>query len=73
MGFDSMKITITISRTRETEDIQLNQGSTVNDLLKKINLKPDTLIVMHKNTPVPIDDVLTDGQTLTILQVSSGG
>jgi len=73
MGFDSMKVTITISRTRETEDIQLNKGSTVNDLLKKINLKPDTLIVMSNNTPVPIDDVLTDGQTLTILQVSSGG
>ena len=73
MGFDSMKITITISRTREIEDIQLNKGSTVNDLLKKINLKPDTLIVMSNNTPVPIDDVLTDGQTLTILQVSSGG
>jgi sulfur carrier protein ThiS len=68
-----MKVTVTISRTHETKDIQLKPRSTVIDLLKKINLKPDTLIVMNNNTPVPIDDVLTDGQDLTILQVSSGG
>jgi len=54
-------------------DIEIQTGSTVNDVLKKINLKPDTVIVMDKDKPIPIDDVVVDGQDLTILQVSSGG
>jgi sulfur carrier protein ThiS len=45
----------------------------VQSLLKKINLKPDTIIVLSNNKPIPIDDELTDGDDLTILQVSSGG
>jgi sulfur carrier protein ThiS len=73
MGFDSMKVNVTISRTKQNKKVDLTTGSTVNDLLKKLNLKPDTIIVMSNNTPVPIDDVLTDKQDLLIIQVSSGG
>ncbi len=43
------------------------------DLLKKINLKPDNIIILRDNTPVPVDDILTDEQELTIIQVASGG
>ena len=68
-----MIIRINLSRNNETKDIEVQTGSTVNDVLKKINLKPDTVIVMDKDKPIPIDDVVVDGQDLTILQVSSGG
>jgi len=68
-----VKIKIKLSRTNETKEIELQTGSTVNDVLKKINLKPDTVIVMSNDKPVPVDEVLIDGQDLTILQVSSGG
>lgn len=68
-----MKIKIKLSRTNETKEIKIEKGSTINDVLKKINLKPDTIIVMDKDTPLPIDDELNDGQELTIIQVSSGG
>ena len=68
-----MKIRVNLSRNNETMDIEIQTGSTVNDVLKKINLKPDTVIVMDKDKPIPIDDVVVDGQNLTILQVSSGG
>lgn len=54
-------------------EIQLEKKSIIDDLLKKLNLRPDTVVVMNKDKPIPIDDVLTDGQELTILQVSSGG
>jgi sulfur carrier protein ThiS len=73
MGFDSMKIKVTLSRTKQNRNVDLETGSTVNDLLKKLELKPDTLIVMSNNTPIPIDDVLTDNQEILIIQVSSGG
>ena len=68
-----MNITLKLSRTNEIRNIELQTKSTVNDVLKKINLKPDTAIIMCKNQPIPIDEEVTDGQELTILQVSSGG
>ena len=68
-----MKIKVNLSRTGEIREISLDVGSTVEDILRKIKLKPDTTIVLSDNTPIPIDDVLTQDQELTIIQVSSGG
>ncbi len=68
-----VKITVKLSRTRETKEIHLETGSTVTDLLRKMNLKPDTFIVMSDNVPIPIDNTLKDGQEVAIIQVSSGG
>lgn len=68
-----MNIKVKISRTNETKEISLEKGLTVEDLLKKINLKPDTVIIINKSKPIPIDEEVKDGEELTILQVSSGG
>ena len=68
-----MKITVKFQRSNETKQIELKTGSTANELLKKVDVKPDTVIVMSNSKPVPIDDELSDGQEITILQVSSGG
>ena len=68
-----MKVTVKISRTKETKTIELNNGSLVQDVLKKINMKPDTLIVMNNKSPIPIDTELNGGEELTIIQVASGG
>jgi sulfur carrier protein ThiS len=68
-----LKIKVKISRTNEIKEVNLDNGALVQSLLKKINLKPDTIIVLSNNKPIPIDDELTDGDDLTILQVSSGG
>lgn len=68
-----MKIKIKISRTNKENEIQLEQGSTVLDLLNKLKIKPDTVVIMSKKTPIPIDDTLKDKQEITIIQVFSGG
>ena len=68
-----MKISVKLSREKNIKEIELKNGSTVMDLLKKLNLKPDTLIVMNKDLPVPVDDVLKDKQDISIIIVSSGG
>jgi len=68
-----VKIKINISRTKETKNLELDAGTKVQDALKKLNLKPDTIVVMNKNKPIPIDDELRDGEELVIIQVSSGG
>ncbi|MBN2065536.1 MAG: MoaD/ThiS family protein [Candidatus Thermoplasmatota archaeon] len=68
-----MKVTITFSRLKKSQDIEISPGSTISDVLKKLNLKPDALIVMNNDTPLPIDHEVTKNQHLTIIQVASGG
>lgn len=68
-----MKISIKLSRTNQEKELNLNKGSTVQDILKKIDIKPDTVIVMNKNRPIPIDEKIRENDQLTIIQVSSGG
>ena len=67
------KIKANILRSNRNKIIDLNQGSTVNILLDKLNMKPDTVIVMKDNSPIPIDKELNDQDELTIVLVSSGG
>ena len=59
-------------RTKKTESVKIKEGCKVEDLLNKLNLKPDTLIVMNDNIPIPIDSNLNNNQELVIVEVSSG-
>jgi sulfur carrier protein ThiS len=68
-----VKIKVKISRTNKEKEIQLEKGSTVIDLLNKLKIKPDTVVVMRNKSPIPIDDILNDKQEIMILQVFSGG
>jgi len=68
-----LKVKIELYRTKEKKEFEVKKGLMISDLLKKINLKPDTIIVMRNNMPVPIDEKLEENQDLKILQVSSGG
>lgn len=68
-----MKIKVKLSRSNEIKEIDLETGSTVENILKKLNLKPDTVIIMNKYKTIPVDDEIKDEEELTILQVSSGG
>jgi sulfur carrier protein ThiS len=60
-------------RTKKTQNVKIKEGFKVEDLIYKLNLRPDTLIVMKDNMPIPIDSNLNDNQELVIVEVSSGG
>ena len=68
-----MKIKIKISPGNTVKNIELKTGSTVYDLLKKIQLKPDTVIVIKDDIPIPIDDIINQNNELRIIKVASGG
>jgi sulfur carrier protein ThiS len=68
-----VNVRVEMSRTRDTRDVTLGTVATVEDLLISINLKPDTVIVMRKAIPIPIDHDLKDGDELKIIEVTSGG
>ena len=73
IGIDSMKITVKILPLNSIKEVDLKSGLKVYDILKKINLRPDTCIVLKGNTPIPVDEILDEEQELSILQVASGG
>ena len=68
-----MKIYFNLSRTNEKKEIELKEGSTVEDLLKEIEIKPDTVIVIYENNPIPVNSTLVNNQFIKLIQVSSGG
>ena len=68
-----MKIKIKILPRNVLLEVEVANGSTVSDLLQKINLKPGAFVVLKNNSPIPVDYVLIDDQELCILQVISGG
>ena len=68
-----MKIKITMIPSNIKKDVEIHKDSTVFDLLKKIQVKPDTVIVLKNNTPIPVDVILSDAKELQVIQVASGG
>lgn len=68
-----MIISVKLSRSDKIKKIQIENNSTILDLLIKLDIKPDTVIVMRDNSPIPIDEKLENDEDLSIIQVSSGG
>ncbi len=68
-----MKVKVNIIRTNENKEVNLEKNSLILDLIKKINFKPDTVVVMRGKKPVPVDDEIKNNETLNILHISSSG
>ena len=68
-----MKIKVKIARTSSEEIIEISKKTRVIDILKQLNVKPDTCIPLINGKPVPIDITFEDNQILSIIEVSSGG
>jgi sulfur carrier protein ThiS len=56
-----------------TSEVNLPSGSTVEDLLKRQRMHPDSFIIVMRARPVPITRILVDGDRLKIIKVASGG
>lgn len=68
-----LKIHITILPKNLKQIVDIKKGQTISDLLKKLNLHPDNIIILRDNTPVPDDEVITDDKEFTLIEVASGG
>jgi len=69
-----MRVTVHILPTRkETKKITLEEGATVEAAIRKLGLFPDQWIPLRDEVPLPIDEVLRDGDVLKIVAVVSGG
>ena len=69
-----MRIKVTLYPEKNNSDLEIkSKNATVLDVLAKLNIKPDTVIVMRGSKPVPVDDNINDGDKLKIIKVASGG
>jgi len=68
-----LKIQVKLSREKKTKTIDINSSYTIEDLLKKLQIKPDTVLVLNNKKPIPITEDIKKDFNLTLIQVSSGG
>jgi len=73
MSIGPMKVKITRVPQDTTTVVDVEKGETVKNLLKRLQLRSDAVIVVRDSRPIPEDDTLDDDQALRILQVASGG
>jgi len=55
------------------QEVEIERGTTVSELFKKIHVIPGPVVVLKNNVPISVDYVLNDDAELSILPVISGG
>ena len=68
-----MKVQVTKFNDRSPIELEVDENSTPYDVLKKLELTPDTMIVLRDEKPIPIDEELNENDKIKIIQVISGG
>jgi len=66
-----MKIEVSMSNERKI--IQMEDGTTGEDLISKLGVSPDEVILVVNGRPIPYTSKLEDGYKIKIIQVASGG
>jgi sulfur carrier protein ThiS len=68
-----VKISVILSRTNQKKTIDIEEHTSIQEVLKKLLIKSDTCLTLLNNKPVPIDTELEKDQTITLIEVTSGG
>jgi sulfur carrier protein ThiS len=71
-----VKVVLPRNITNEAKVVKgrkMSDGSTVLDLVRSIKVRPDEVLVVMGNAPVPLDRVLHDGDQVELLSIVSGG
>ena len=71
---ESMKVTVHLLPVlKDTRNVELEEGATVERLIRVLDLLPDGWLAVSDGEPVPIDHVLNDGDEVRLISVVSGG
>ena len=68
-----INISVFIDMEDKNTKLELEDNSSVSDLLKKLNINPVTVIISRNNELVLEEDKLRDNDEIKILSVISGG
>jgi sulfur carrier protein ThiS len=58
---------------RKDLDVEIEPGTTVLGLLKTISVRPEAVVTFRKDSPVPLDALVNDGDILIFIEAASGG
>jgi len=64
---------IFIEKTNTTKEIQLENQTTVLEILKELEINPETVIISKNNNLITQEAKLDNDDSIEILQVISGG
>jgi len=69
-----MKVKVKLMpKGKKFDDVNIKSGANGLELLRKLNLAPDAHIITRKGSPIPLDEKLSQGDKIDIIQVISGG
>ena len=63
---------IEVEMRGERKILEMEKGATGEDLLEKLNLSPDSVLIIVDGKPVPYKSSI-DGKSIRIIRVASGG
>ncbi|MEM2979775.1 MAG: MoaD/ThiS family protein [Thermoproteota archaeon] len=68
-----MKVKVFIQKLRETKIIELNEDSSIEELLKTLRISPSEVVPVINGIIVTEKEVLKEGDEVKLLSVVSGG
>ena len=68
-----INVSVFIDRENKNENLELENNSSVADLLKKLSINPVTVIISRGNELILEDEKLRNNDEIRILSVISGG
>ncbi len=64
---------ITLRLGGNDQEVDVAEGASPLDIIREMKLPPDAYIVLRGTTPIPVDEVLSEGDTIRLIKVASGG
>jgi sulfur carrier protein ThiS len=68
-----VQISVILPRTNHEKIIDIDDNTSIQDVLKKLSIKADTCLTLIDTSPVPLDTILQKDQKVTLIEVTSGG
>ncbi len=64
---------LVVQQGKVEQIVEVPQGSSPMVVLDLLRLPPDAFIVLRGRAPIPLDERLSDGESITLIKVASGG
>ena len=68
-----MQVSVLLVSDKKTHKLKLPSSATLIDMLEKLQIPPDTVIIMRDGAPIPIDTNLKPNDEVEVIRVVSGG
>ena len=68
-----MRLSVERLPLHRTDAVDLPAGSTGFDLFKRLDIAPDAHLLVRGDVPIPLDELLREGDALLVISVVSGG